>query len=538
FVWLQRKIAPKKAEMIRKLELPGVGFVKESRRYYPNLALAANVLGFVGMDSQGLEGIELQYERYLRGSPRLVVLELDARGREIVIQDPVSPAELSSCSLVLTIDRDIQYIVKRALSQAVSRTRARSGMAVVMDPRTGEILAMASRPTFNPNLLSNYDPNSVRNRVITDIFEPGSIFKVFLLAAALQERVVKRNDIFFCYNGVYRIGRETIHDHKKYGWLTLQKVIKFSSNIGATQIGLRVGARRLDRYIRSFGFGSLTGVDLPGEVRGIVRSPERLSKVGLANSSFGQGISVTAIQLISALSAIANGGTLMRPYIVDRIVDPRGRVIKYFHPQARRRVISPETSLEVTRIMKQVVEPGGTGTAAAVPGYEVAGKTGTAQKIDRLLRKYADDRHIGSFMGFVPADDPRLAILVVIDEPKGTPYGGGVAAPVFKAIAQQTLQYLNVPPSRGTLVARKEKRRKHPARPTKRKTQPQVVRGGSEGLMPDLSGLTLRAALRGLVERNLDIRVSGEGVLFEQNPRPGARLKEGGTCYLKFAPPS
>ena len=538
FVWLQRKIPPNKAEQIRGLQARGVGFLKESRRYYPNRQLAANLLGFVGVDSQGLEGIELRYDRYLRGHPDRMVLGLDARGREIITGAPVPRTDLSSHSLVLTIDPEIQYTAEKALSQAVEETGARSGIVVVMDPGTGEILAMVNRPSFNPNLLENFDPRSVRNRAITDIFEPGSISKVFLLAAALEEKVVKWNDIFFCHNGAYRIGKEIIHDHKKYGWLTLQKVIKFSSNIGASQIGLEIGARGLYRYFTDFGFGALTGINLPGEVRGIVRNPDGLSQVGIANISFGQGISVTAIQLVSALSAIANGGTLMRPYVVDRIIDQRSKVVKSFHPKPRRRIISSETSLQVTRIMKQVVEPGGTGTQAALSRYEVAGKTGTAQKIDPLLRRYADDRYIGSFMGFVPAEDPRLAILVVIDEPKGIPYGGVVAAPVFRTIAYQALQRLNVPPRKGTVVAQGEKRQKHPTMPKKREASSPSIRGYSAGLMPDLSGLTLRAVLKWLGETDLDIRVSGRGVLKEQKPRPGARLTEGSTLDLQFAPPS
>lgn len=538
FVWLQRKIPPNKAEQIRGLKIRGVNFLREGQRYYPNGRLAANLLGFVGVDSQGLEGIELQYDQYLRGHSHRVVLELDARGGEIITSAPISATDLSSSSIVLTIDQDIQYDVEKVLSKAVSETGARSAMVVVMDPLTGQILAMASRPSFNPNILNNYDPDSIRNRVITDIFEPGSIFKVFLLAVALEEKVAKKDDIFFCHNGAYRIGKDTIHDHKKYGWLTLQKIIKVSSNIGASQIGLKVGVRRFDRYIRNFGFDAHTGIQLSGEVKGIVRNPNELSEVGIANSSFGQGVSVTAIQLVAALSSIANGGILMRPYVVDRIIDQRGKVVKSFYPEPRRRVLSPETSLEVTQIMKQVVETGGTGTQAALTGYEVAGKTGTAQKIDPLLKNYADDKYIGSFMGFVPADDPRLAILVVIDEPEGTPYGGVVAAPVFRTIAQQTLQRLNVPPREGAVVAQVKKNRKHSMMSKKREVLPKGIRLQSEGIMPNLSGLSMRAALKWLGGRNLDIRVSGRGILLEQKPHPGVRLREGSVCYLKFAPPS
>jgi len=409
FVWLQRKIAPHKARKIKDLEIKGINFLEENQRCYPNLELAANLLGFVGIDSQGLEGMEFQYDKYLRGQPHRMMIELDARGGEIMTELPPPPAALSRCSVVTTIDLNIQFIVEKALSQAVSETNAKSAMVVVMDPRSGEILAVASRPFFNPNTPKNWRPSCMRNRVITDIFEPGSIFKVFLLAVALEEKVAKRNDIFFCHNGSYRIGREIIHDHKKYGWLTLQKVIKYSSNIGASQIGRLVGARRFDHYIRQFGFGTKTGIRLPGEVRGIIRAPDKLSEIGLANTSFGQGISVTAIQLASALSAIANNGVLMRPYVVDRVMNQKGEVIRSFHPEPIRRVLSPETSLEVTEILKQVVQSdGGTGTRAALSGYDVAGKTGTAQKIDPILKKYAEDRYIGSFMGFVPAEEPRL----------------------------------------------------------------------------------------------------------------------------------
>ena len=538
FVWLRRKIPPQKVDRIRGLGVAGSNFLKESQRYYPNVGLAANLLGFVGVDSQGLEGMELQYDRYLRGNPHRVVVELDARGREIVTEVPIPPTDLPSHSVVLTIDRDIQYIVERALSQAVSKTRAKSGMAVVMDPRTGQVLAVANRPSFNPNALKDYDPDSIRNRAITDIFEPGSIFKVFLLATALEEGAVQKNDIFFCHNGAYRIGREIIHDHKKYGWLSVQNIIKVSSNIGASQIGLKVGAKRLDRYIRNFGFGARTGIRLPGEVKGIVRNPNRLTKVDIANCSFGQGISVTGIQLISALSSIANGGILMRPHVVDRIIDQDGKVIQSVHPRIRRRVHSPDTSLAVTQILKEVVQPGGTGAQAALVGYEVAGKTGTAQKIDPLLKKYSDDKYVGSFMGFVPADDPRLAILVVIDEPEGTPYGGVVAAPVFRTIAQKTLQHLNVPPRKGTVIVHVRRDREGSRMPKKRETFAKGTRVQSEGVMPNLLGLSMRATLKWLEEMNLDIRISGRGVLLEQTPRPGSRLKKGTVCHLRFAPQS
>jgi cell division protein FtsI (penicillin-binding protein 3) len=538
FVWLQRKILPTKAKKIRNLGIKGINFLKESQRYYPNGRLAANLLGFVGVDPHGLEGLEFQYDRYLNGHPHKVVFGLDAKGGEMITDLPIGSTDLPRHSIVLTIDLTLQDIVEQALTEAVSETKAKSAQAVVMEPETGKILAMASRPSFNPNILQNYNPDSIRNRVITDVFEPGSIFKVFLLAVALEEKATKKNEIFFCYNGKYQIGKEIIHDHKKFGWLTLPKIIKFSSNIGASQIGLRIGAKTLDRYIRSFGFGARTGIRLPGEVKGIVRNPNTLSEVGVANTAFGQGLSVTAIQLIAALSALANGGELMRPYVVDRIIDQNGRIVTSFRPESRRRIISEETSLKLRKIIKQVVEPGGTGTRAALPGYEVAGKTGTAQKIDPLLKKYSDERYIGSFMGFVPVDDPKLAILVVIDEPEGTPYGGVVAAPIFRTIAKRSLHHLRVPPRKVAVLPSPSSEPKHPPMPKSPEGPPSKTPATSDGLMPNLVGLSMRAALNKLGAKNLEVRVRGGGLLVEQKPLPGVRLSEGSICYLRFAPPS
>jgi cell division protein FtsI (penicillin-binding protein 3) len=447
FVYIQRKLSPEKVQRIRDHNLPGIHFLTESRRYYPNRALAAHLIGFVGTDPKGLGGVEYQYDRYLRGETLSVFRGRDAHGTEIITEPHLPPSDLPSSSLVLTIDSRIQYIVRDALLEAIEKTGALAGMVVVMEPQTGKVLAMASSPSFNPNNPLGSSSRARRNLPITENFEPGSVFKAFLLAAALEEGVVHWDELFFCHNGSFKIGRRTIHDHKKHGWLTLQKVIKLSSNIGASKIGFMLGAERFDDYIREFGFGTPTGIDLPGEESGIVRNPKTLSEVGLANSAFGHGISVTGIQLAAALSAIANGGTLMRPYVVDRIIDQNNRRIKSFEPEEKRRVISKETALQVTQILKQVVEEGGTGTKAAVEGYEVAGKTGTAQKIDPVSGRYVHNRYISSFMGYVPADDPALTIVVVIDEPRtGLPYGGLVAAPVFSEIARKTLRRLNIPP--------------------------------------------------------------------------------------------
>jgi len=440
FLWVKRQVTPKETSRIKESELRGIYFLKESRRiypqrFYPHSHLAAHLVGFVGIDSKGLEGIEARYDAVLSGDTKRLILEKDAFGREIITEVPIPGKSAQNYTLSLTIDTNIQYVVEVELKRAVEGKGAKKGMAVVMDPMSGKILAMANYPSFNPNRFWDYPPLTWRNRAITDVFEPGSIFKVFLASAALEEKVVKKHDIFFCQNGSYTISNKTIRDVKKYGWLSLEHIIKYSSNIGAAKIAQRVGSEKLYHYIREFGFGNKTGIDLPGEAKGIVRPYRTWSNVGLANIAFGQGIAVTSVQLIAAISSIANGGNLLKPYVVDRIVDPKGKVVKQSQPVIIKRVLSKETAEIVTSILKGVVKEGGTGTKAALPHYDVAGKTGTAQKVDGLVGGYYEDRFISSFMGYVPSNQPRLVILVVIDEPQGIPYGGSVAGPVFRNIA-------------------------------------------------------------------------------------------------------
>ena len=440
FLWVKRQVTPKETSRIKESKLRGIYFLKESRRiypqrFYPHSHLAAHLVGFVGIDSKGLEGIEARYDAVLSGDTKRLILEKDAFGREIITEVPIPGKSAQNYTLSLTIDTNIQYVVEVELKRAVEGKGAKKGMAVVMDPMSGKILAMANYPSFNPNRFWDYPPLTWRNRAITDVFEPGSIFKVFLASAALEEKVVKKHDIFFCQNGSYTISNKTIRDVKKYGWLSLEHIIKYSSNIGAAKIAQRVGSEKLYHYIREFGFGNKTGIDLPGEAKGIVRPYRTWSNVGLANIAFGQGIAVTSVQLIAAISSIANGGNLLKPYVVDRIVDPKGKVVKQSQPVIIKRVLSKETAEIVTSILKGVVKEGGTGTKAALPHYDVAGKTGTAQKVDGLVGGYYEDRFISSFMGYVPSNQPRLVILVVIDEPQGIPYGGSVAGPVFRNIA-------------------------------------------------------------------------------------------------------
>jgi len=540
FEWVQRKISSKEAEQIKALQLPGIFFLKENRRFYPNSLLAAHLIGFVGLDSKGLEGIEFQYDALLNGENRVWASARDALGRQIAMGKVPFEKEDHYRNIVLTIDKPIQHITEAELDRGVEKWGAKGGMAIAMDPLTGKILAMASYPTFNPNQFIQSRSKSWRNGAVSDVFEPGSLFKVFLAAAALEERLVRPSDSFFCENGSYTVYDRTIHDTSKRGWLTFQQIIKFSSNIGASKVGEKMGKERFYRYISAFGFGEKTGINLPGEGKGILRHPRYWPPVALDTISFGQGISVTGIQLVTALSAIANGGFLMKPYVVEKIMNEKGEVVQSFQPETIRKVVSGETAKKVTMLLKATTEKGGTGEGAVPVGYEVAGKTGTAQKVDSLLGGYSENRYISGFMGFAPAEDPKLALLVVIDEPQGGNYGGVVAAPIFKAIMEKVLPYLQVVP-KGTIVVKNEldsaPRKEAPG------TQPlingiKVGKGAGTIVMPDLNGLSMRNALSRMEGRGLIIKVSGNGKVVEQAPRPGTVIERGDICYLKFRSPS
>jgi cell division protein FtsI (penicillin-binding protein 3) len=543
FIWVKRKVTPKETARIKEAGLKGIHFVRESRRIYPQRSyphshyLAPHLVGFVGIDSKGLEGIEAKYEGTLSGNTKRLILGKDAFGREIITEVPIPGKSPQNYNLYLTIDTTIQYVVEMELKRAVEGQGAKNGMAVVMDPTSGKVLAMANYPSFNPNRFWDTPPNTWRNRVVTDIFEPGSVFKVFLASAALEEKVAKRHDIFFCENGAYVLSGKTIRDVKKHGWLSLDRIIKYSSNIGATKIAERVGRKKFHHYIRGFGFGQKTEIDLPGEAMGIIRNPKTWSNVALGNIAFGQGIAVTSIQLITAISAIANGGNLLKPYVVDKIVDSKGKIISQSHPIIIRRVLSKEVAETMTSILTGVVREGGTGTRAALAYYEAAGKTGTAQKVDGLVGGYYEDRFISSFVGYVPSNQPRLVILVVIDEPQGIPYGGTVAGPVFKNIAERSLQYLSIPPTKGPVLA-KASTRTIPWRPPKRTIHEAIHQGKPSRRMPDLKGLSIRAALNRVKALELLVSVSGSGRVVDQRPRPETMVGKGDACFLIFRPDS
>jgi cell division protein FtsI (penicillin-binding protein 3) len=447
FVWIKRQASPKETAAVKALELDGIEFVPERSRFYPNKALASQALGFTGLDGYGLEGIEFAYDQYLRGSDNKLTVFKDALGK-VFDEKQKNDSRTDGHNIILTIDATVQYIAENALAEAVKEYSAKSAIAIVMEPQTGSILAMAQVPFFNPNAYTDFNEQLWRNRAITDPFEPGSTMKIFSAAAAIESGNVKAHDIFFCENGTYKIGQNVVHDIKKFGWLSLQQIIKYSSNIGAVKISEKLGPERLYVMFRRFGFGDKTGIDSPGETSGSLSPYKNWTTVDTGSIAFGYGISVSAIQLIAAVSAIANDGILMKPYLVQAITDESGQSLKQFQPQAVRRVISIQTARTIRAIMKTVIATGGTGVNAALENYTVCGKTGTTRKLDES-GTYSDRRHIASFIGFTPADKPQLAILVVIDEPQDKYYGGTVAAPVFRKIAGETLNYLNIPPESG-----------------------------------------------------------------------------------------
>ncbi|MCX5859012.1 MAG: penicillin-binding protein 2 [Proteobacteria bacterium] len=470
FAWIRRGIDPNLGAEIDRAELPGVMLIPEWRRFYPQGELAGQVLGFVGLDQTGLEGLELKYEPFLQGQPDFFWMERDGAGRGIKsrfkpIRDQQNEAPREGADLYLTLDLSLQYLLERALHRGLIENRAKSGVAIALGSGSGRIraLAVAIAPrsgwgaapasfdapgedglSFNPNAFSVSSPLQWRNRLITDAYEPGSTLKVFVVSAALEERLVRPESRFYCEQGSFAVGPNVIHDHKKYGTLTVGEIIKYSSNIGAAKIGQQLGRKTLHQYFRNFGFGQATGVDLPGEAPAELRSANRWRPVDLASASFGQGVAVTPIQLASAFAAAINGGKLYRPYIVERVVNSRGKVLLRNRPTVVRTVISPGTSRMINKMLKDVVEAG-TGQKAQVPGIALAGKTGTSQKFDFSLRQYSSDKLISSFLGVIPktalngisgSAEEDLVVLVVIDEPHGPGWGGDVAAPVFGEVVK------------------------------------------------------------------------------------------------------
>jgi cell division protein FtsI (penicillin-binding protein 3) len=523
FVWIHRRLPPSTAAAVKALREPGLGFLPEPLRLYPNRELAAHIVGFEGADG-GLEGIERALDETLRGTPGKAVVGRDALGREVVTET-VLQRPAPGHGVMLTIDRTIQYLAEREIDAAWRRTQAKAAMAVVLDPRNGDVLAMAVRPTFNPNaFLEVSSREHWRNRVVTDPFEPGSTFKVILAAAALEEGVVKPEDRIWAENGSITIAKTTIHDWKKYGWLTFGEVLQNSSNVGSIKVGLALGRERYYRYMTAFGFGALTGVGLAGESRGQLRDITRWSALSLPTMSIGQEVSVTALQMVGAFGAIANGGTLMQPRLVRSVFDADGKEIRRFEPKPVRQVVSADTARTLTRLMTQVVAAG-TGHNAAIPGHEVAGKTGTAQKLDPVTRRYSRNPGVLSFVGFAPAEEPRLVMLVMLDEPKNEKWGSEAAAPIFSAIGGGVLRYLDVPPSDATPMAIVSGPSDAAPAPRVRQAAIEVAEPGTDArVMPELRGQTLRSALATLAPLKVGVKVDGRGLIVAQAPAPGVAL--------------
>jgi cell division protein FtsI (penicillin-binding protein 3) len=459
FCWVARKADAEVIERIRALNLQGIHFQKEAKRFYPKRELAAQILGYVGTDDQGLSGLERQFNSQLQGKPGKLMISVDARKRWFA---SVEKEPEAGSSVVLTIDQNIQYVAERELERAMEETKAIAGTVVVENPHTGEILALTNRPTFNPNNRKEIRPETLKNHAISDVYEPGSTFKVVTVSAGLEEKVTRPDEMFDCQMGSIVINGTRIHDSKPHGLLSVSDIIAESSDVGAIKVAMRLGNERFYKYIRAFGFGQPTGIELPGETRGLAKPVDRWSKISFASISMGQEVGVSAVQLAALISTIANDGVRVPPRIVAGTIQPQNspQTIS-FQPVEGTRVISPLTAAEMKQMLQGVVLHG-TGPKALLEGYTSAGKTGTAQKFDPAVGKYSHTKYYASFAGFAPINDPQIAVVVVLDSAVGLHQGGQVSAPVFHRVAQQVLEYLHVPhdvqlpANRQVLLARRD----------------------------------------------------------------------------------
>jgi cell division protein FtsI (penicillin-binding protein 3) len=532
FAYVRRKVSPDDLKRVEALNLEGVGSFKEDRRFYPNKELAAHLLGYVGVDNQGLNGLEYTYDAQIRGKAGTVLVQTDARRRAFARFE--RPPTIGS-TVELTIDEYLQHIAERELHAGVIENRAAGGTAIVMNPHTGEILAMANEPTFNPNSYRDFDDTARRNRAVQDLYEPGSTFKVVTVSAALEEKIMTPDTIIDTNPGRIQVapGRVvTENENHNYGVIPLSQVIVESSNVGAIKIGFKVGAERLSRYVGLYGFGHAVSRDFPGESPGIVWRPEKLNDGGLASVSMGYQVGVTPLQIVAAVSSVANGGEYVEPRVIRAVYRDSRRFVIPPHPE--RRIISADTAAAMTSIMEGVVSAEhGTAHAAQISGFTIAGKTGTARKL--VDKRYSQTEYNASFVGFVPSRDPAVAIVVVIDSPHGPNryFGGTVSAPIFKRIAESTLRYLGVGqtinPIPPVLVARHSDNpgaanvaggpgAEDPDSPTV-----SLVSNGP-GTMPDLRGLSAREALRKMLRLGLSAHVDGTGFVVSQDPPAGTPL--------------
>ena len=532
FVYVRRQVNPDQARRVKALELEGIGFMKESRRFYPNKELAAHLLGYVGIDGEGLHGIEAAYDGLIKGRAGTVLVQTDARRHAF---SRVEKPPTTGASLELTIDEYLQHVAERELRAGIAENRAQGGSALIMDPWTGEILAMASWPTFNPNAFRQSREENRRNRAVQDLYEPGSTFKVVTASAALEEKVIQPDDLIDANPGSIRFGSRVIRDTHNYGVLSFANVIVKSSNVGAIKVGLKLGPERLGLYVNRFGFGKSISPDFPGESPGIVWDPANLTDSALASVSMGYQVAVTPLQMAAAVSSVANGGELMEPRVVRAVV--RGGKRMPVPRKLLRRTISASTAAELTRIMEGVVEEGGTATRARLEGYTIAGKTGTAQKL--VDGRYSRSDYNTSFVGFVPSRKPAFTIIVVIDSPALNKYGGLAAAPIFQRIADAALRQYAVPPTLNApppiLVARGEDRAEVPTSGPAGVAEVVTVAAQEPtqtGVFPDLRGMSARDAIRTLARIGVTPRLRGAGLVIDQQPEPGAVLDGRPSCVL------
>jgi cell division protein FtsI/penicillin-binding protein 2 len=447
FIWIQRKVTQEVYQQLKDRKLPGIGFIKESKRFYPNQSLAAHLIGFAGIDNNGLDGLERDFDKYLKGKEGHSVIIRDARQRELLLEkDYIAP--MDGLDVVLTIDETIQFIAERALDRMYHKYNAKGASIIVMDPNTGEILAFANRPTYDLENASKSPAENRTNRAIVFTYEPGSVFKIVTASAALQEGVIKETDMINCEHGAYKVGNHILHDHEPLGTITFREVIEQSSNIGTTKVAQKLGPQRVYNYAHHFRFGMKTGIDLPGEARGNLKPVKFWSKTSIGAVPIGQEVTVTPVQLLGAISAIANNGIYMRPFVVKYIKDTHDQIIKETKPAILDKVISEQTALRVKSILQGVVEKG-TGVKAQIKGITVAGKTGTAQKV--VGGTYSHGHFYATFVGFAPVDKPRLAAVVVFDDPHPAYYGGTVSAPVFSEVIGDSLMYLDAQKMAGTI---------------------------------------------------------------------------------------
>ncbi|MDR1038977.1 MAG: transpeptidase family protein [Deltaproteobacteria bacterium] len=571
---VKRHLDGEESEAAEALRIEGVTVEKGYKRVYPNGSLAAHLLGFVGVDGNGLEGLELALNDSLVAPARQIKVTSDKRGRLIMNSAEEAQEAPRGGSVILTLDRRIQQIAERSIADAVERSNAKSGMVIAVRPYTGEIVASAVYPTFDPNNYGGAELEARRNMILTDPYEPGSTFKIFTVAAGLEEGIISPETVFYCENGYYKVdGDNAIRDTGNYGDLTVSQIVQKSSNIGASKVGERLGPRRLHNYLTRFSFGEKSGLAYPsGESAGKIRPAKDWKVLDASNISFGQGLSVTGLQLAMAVAALGNDGALMRPMLVSRVIDGEGRVIEQREPEIIRQVVSPLVARQVTAMMRMVVLKGGTGRKGEVKGYPVAAKTGTSQVWDMNSKSYRHDRFIASFVGLAPYENPELCLLVVLVEPWPSYYGGTVAAPVFKEIMEKALPLLDVPPTDGESPPRWPKAQRPfrgapgvlsdysaanyvrmpipkgdrgAAGPIEPAGEPEAGPGDGAGagpppmavpgVMPDVSGLSMRAALDLLAPSELALEFHGSGLAVGQDPSPGSRTSPGQLARVSFA---